>query len=69
MIADAQLVPDPEAITQEFNRESAALLKAVRARSERAKARQAGPRGDARHAVARTAGKMQPKRPSARAHA
>ena len=32
VIADAHLVPDPEAITQEFNREFAAMLKAVRAR-------------------------------------
>jgi WS/DGAT/MGAT family acyltransferase len=31
VIADANLVPDPEAITQEFNREFAAMLKAVRA--------------------------------------
>lgn len=30
VIADARLVPDPEAITQEFNREFAAMLKAVR---------------------------------------
>ncbi len=31
VIADAHLVPDPEAITQEFNREFTAMLKAVRA--------------------------------------
>jgi hypothetical protein len=30
VIADAHLVPDPEAITQEFNREFAAMLAAVR---------------------------------------
>ena len=32
VIADAHLVPDPETITQEFNREFAAMLKAVRAK-------------------------------------
>jgi hypothetical protein len=32
VIADAHLVPDPEAITQEFNREFAAMLKTVRAK-------------------------------------
>jgi len=31
VIADANLVPDPEVITQEFNREFAAMLKAMRA--------------------------------------
>jgi hypothetical protein len=31
VIADANLVPDPQTITQEFNREFAAMLKAVRA--------------------------------------
>jgi hypothetical protein len=30
VISDAHLVPDPEAITQEFNHEFAAMLKAVR---------------------------------------
>ena len=42
VIADAHLVPDPEAITQEFNREFAAMLKAVRAK--KSPARQGGER-------------------------
>jgi WS/DGAT/MGAT family acyltransferase len=69
VIADAHLVPDPEAITQEFNREFAALLKAVRARSERATARQAAQRDGTHHAAARTAMKTPVKRPPARARA
>ncbi len=36
VIADARLVPDPEAITQEFSREFAAMLKAVREKQEAA---------------------------------
>ena len=36
VISDARLVPDPEAITQEFNREFAAMLKAVREKQEAA---------------------------------
>ena len=36
VISDARLVPDPEAITQEFNREFAAMLKAVRVKQEAA---------------------------------
>ena len=36
VISDARLVPDPEAITQEFNREFAAMLKAVREKQKAA---------------------------------
>ena len=39
VISDAHLVPDPEAITQEFNREFAAMLKAVREKKEAANER------------------------------
>jgi diacylglycerol O-acyltransferase / wax synthase len=42
VISDAHLVPDPEAITQEFNREFAAMLKA--ARTKKSPARKAATR-------------------------
>jgi hypothetical protein len=53
VIADARLVPDPEAITQEFNREFAAMLKAVRARPTVASG--TSPATKRHHAAARTA--------------
>ncbi len=42
VISDARLVPDPEAITQEFNREFAAMLKA--AQTKKSSARKAATR-------------------------
>jgi hypothetical protein len=50
VIADAHLVPDPEAITDRFNREFEAMLRTVQARVARAPvaktaARRAGARG------------------------
>jgi diacylglycerol O-acyltransferase / wax synthase len=59
VIADAHLVPDPEAITQQFNREFAAMLKAVRSKPEAADT--PAPRkatAAPHHAAARTANKV-----------
>jgi len=44
VIADARLVPDPETITERFNREFAALLAAVRRREKKLLAARAEPR-------------------------
>ena len=57
VIADAHLVPDPEAITQEFNREFAAMLKAVRAK-----------KSPAGKVTARRAARPAPRRSEALAH-
>ncbi|HQR21870.1 MAG TPA: wax ester/triacylglycerol synthase family O-acyltransferase [Burkholderiaceae bacterium] len=62
VIADAHLVPDPEAITQEFNREFTAMLKAVRARRERDAAVPLNEPARPHHAAARTAMKTPAKR-------
>ena len=58
VIADANLVPDPETITQEFNREFAAMLKAVRANKS-------PPSGKT---AARRAARSSPRRSEALAH-
>ena len=58
VIADANLVPDPEAITQEFNREFATMLKAVRANKT-------PPAGKT---AARRAARSSPRRSEAPAH-
>ena len=67
VIADAHLVPDPESITQEFNREFTAMLKAVRARAVPAAAKTAARRPAPHHAAARSANIVHaPKRASSR---
>ena len=69
VIADARLVPDPEAITQEFNREFAAMLKAVN--SKKAPADTAAPRATrtSKSATGATRAVRPPKRVRAQAHA
>jgi hypothetical protein len=49
VIADAHLVPDPEAITDGFNREFAEMLKAVRHRAGNAGALHPGRKGAVAH--------------------
>jgi hypothetical protein len=54
VIADAHLVPDPEKITERFNREFAAMLAAVKRRQRRSavelpSSRRQGSRGDAQN--------------------
>jgi hypothetical protein len=63
VIADAHLVPDPQTITERFNREFATMLAAVKRR--RAKAGRAGGRAAAK-AVKATAGKGGRRRTPAR---
>jgi WS/DGAT/MGAT family acyltransferase len=59
VIADARLVPDPEAITDQFNREFAAMLRQVRAAATKPAARTTAAR--------KTAGKGPPRpKPAAR---
>ncbi|HTN50386.1 MAG TPA: wax ester/triacylglycerol synthase family O-acyltransferase [Burkholderiaceae bacterium] len=72
VISDARLLPDPEAITQEFNREFAAMLKAVREKQETTN--KAASRGEPaiRKRAARTtpvAQRTKPARPRQRAAA
>jgi len=57
VIADAHLVPDPEAITERFHREFARLQAAVRRREEKLAAAKAAPRQAAAKTRARSSGK------------
>jgi WS/DGAT/MGAT family acyltransferase len=69
VISDARLLPDPEAITQEFNREFAAMLKAVREKQEAVgKTASHGESGIRKHAVrtAMPASRAQHSRPRLR---
>jgi hypothetical protein len=52
VIADAHLVPDPEAITNGFNREFAQMLRRVKADAIGAPARKPSARRSARRAAA-----------------
>ncbi len=53
VIADAHLLPDPEAITDQFNREFAAMLRQVRAAAAKTPAAKPAARKAAAKAVAR----------------
>ncbi|MBK7794577.1 MAG: hypothetical protein IPJ62_20145 [Betaproteobacteria bacterium] len=61
MIADAHLLPDPEAITDQFNREFAAMLRQVRA----AVAKTPAAKPAARKAAAKAAARKPAARPKA----